>query len=292
MNYPVGNLKFSTRTSSFIEDWLETGYNNREIHHKNGWKRQTSNTSWLQFTSTYFDKVDPDPRAANYANNYDGGAVNNEYFFMSSGGSASPETNTFRTMLHLPITGSNPGYPPGVYNNWNFTLDNKILNHTWEISTSQSPQFSYHMKVFNNPNLAGSPLMEIDSIKPHARAHPLDVSQLPDGAYYVQFFITDIFDNVTPSEVKSFTLGELVSTSTTHNEKLSLFPNPFSNALTVKTNQLEGAQLVTIKDIERRVVLQQTINNTTTLTPEVTKGIYFVTIKGNKTEKTFKVIKR
>lgn len=294
MNYPVGDLKFSTRTSSFIEDWLETGYNNREIHHKNGWKRKTVDQSWLPFTSTYFDKVDPDPRTANYSQNYDGGAVNNEYFFMSSGGNISPVTNTFRSMLYLPIAGLNPGYPTGVHNSWTFDNDNNEVNFNWEINTTQSPQFSYHMKVYNSEDFDAAPIMEIDSIKPHARTHKMDISNLAYGKYYIKFFITDIFDNVSTSEIKPFTKGELVSTQSKTENTITISPNPFNHAITIKTEQEIQNGMAILKDINGRVILEQNITNTNIInfSPNINTGIYFITIKSELMEKTYKVIKK
>ena len=202
MNYPVSNLKFNTKTSSFIEDWLGNGYEARTIHHQNGWKRKTADDSWIPFGETYFDRVFPDPPAENYIENYDGGVIDDAYFFMTSGGITNPVTNEDDVTLYLTYNTSNPDFDSGNFNNLSAVVDNDILLIDWDVVASKAPQFSYHLYIYDNAALSGDPLISKDSIKPHLTSDSIDISALPDNQeYFVQFYITDIFDITSDAEV-------------------------------------------------------------------------------------------
>ena len=204
MNYPVTDLKFNTKTSSFIEDWLGNGSSARTVQHKNGWKRKTSDASWLPFEESYFDRVFPDAGTVNYIENYDGGAIDDEYYFMTSGGTTTPETNEDDVTLNLTYNTTSPGFETGEFNNLTLVVDNNNLLVNWDVIDSKSPQFSYHLKIYDNVELSGSSIISIDKIKPHLRNDIIDISNLSDNSeYFVQFYITDIFDNVSVNEVKS-----------------------------------------------------------------------------------------
>ncbi len=196
MKYPVPNLKFSTRTSSFIEDWLGNGDKSRTIHHKNGWKRTTNNYQWFAFESSHFDRVFPDAGTINYIENYDGGVKNDEYYFMSSGGSTNPSTNEADVLLDLNNNLQNPSFLVGEYKNLIFEHPGDEFYFEWEIEVKKSPQFSFHVKVYDNVDLLGTPVISIDRIEPQVRSLAVDVSMLPDdNEYYIQFYTKDIFDN-------------------------------------------------------------------------------------------------
>ncbi len=205
MNYPVPYLKFNTKTRSFIEDWWGNGYEARTIHHQNGWKRKTADHSWTSFGETYFDRVFPDPAAENYIENYDGGVIDDAYFFMTSGGDTSPVINEDDVMLYLTYNSSNPDFEPGFFNNLSAVVDNSNVLIDWDIVSSKAPQFSYHLKIYDNAALIGDPLISKDSIKPHLRSDSIDISALPGNQeYFVQFYITDIFDDTSGAEVVPF----------------------------------------------------------------------------------------
>ena len=196
MNYPVPNLKFNTKTSSFIEDWLGNGSEARTVHHNNGWKRKTSDNSWNSFEKSYFDRVFPDAGTINYIENYDGGVIEDEYYFMTSGGTTTPITNEDDVTVFLTNNASDPGFEKGGIFNLVFDRINDNLNISWEIADSTLPQFSYHFKIFDNHELKGNPVLSVDSTTPHTRNFDLDISSLTnEGEYYTLFHIVDIFDN-------------------------------------------------------------------------------------------------
>ena len=210
MKYPVPNLEFSTGTRSFIEDWLGNGSEARTIHHKNGWKRNSSNNEWFAFESSSFDRVFPDAGTVNFIEKYNGGIVNDDYYFMTSGGNTVPIDNEEGTLLFLDNSLPEPNYSAGqvIGLQVNKNLDEVALD--WDVDSSLSPQFSYHIRIYDNINLSGIPIIAVDNTTPHLRSHSIDISGIQDDKkYYVEFFIKDLFDNQSQIVVDSFIKGQL-----------------------------------------------------------------------------------
>ena len=195
MDYPVIDVKFSSISNSFLEDWLGNGSNKREFHLKNGWKRTSSDSSWMNFDKSYYERVKPDDGAANYIDNYDGGVIE-DYFFMKSGGNSTfPVTNTHGTNLTLSNNLEKPDFEEVEVLSFDKNLEDKNLILNWEVSKSKLPQFSYNIEIYDDKDL-GSPLFKINKIKPESRYEEVDISSLVDGKeYFIRFYLTDILDN-------------------------------------------------------------------------------------------------
>ncbi len=295
MNYPVPNLYFNTKTSSFIEDWLGNGHEARTVHHKHGWKRKTSDSTWLPFDESYFDRVFPDAGTVNYIENYDGGVIDDEYYFMTSGGITTPETNQDDVTLTLTYTASNPGFETGEFNNLNLLVENDNLLADWDLVDSKSPQFSYHIKIYNNAELSGSPIISIESIKPHIRNDVIDISNLSDNIeYFVQFNITDIFDNVSVAQVGSFIKTNLSTAEYDFIKNAIVFPNPVTDELNVYLNQNLEDIKVQLSSMDGKIIYEEAHKHTDVinLLVDLASGMYFLKIKDNTTEKTFKILKK
>lgn len=237
MDYPVPNVRYNSKTGSFIEDWLGNGSEVRETHHQQGWKRKTSDLSWNAFTSSYFDRVSPDPGAVNYIENYDGG-VSTEYYFMKSGGSTSPVSNTSGTTLFLSNSNSDHGFPLGEIAVMNKTVSLNLLTLNWDINVSKSPQFSYHIEIYDNPSFAGSPVIQMNQITPHARTSDMDISSLVVGnQYYIQFYIIDIFDNQSALVTDDFVNQTIGINDMDNQPPFNYYPNPFQNKIHLNFNE-------------------------------------------------------
>ena len=204
MDFPVPGVRFQTRTGSFIEDWLGNGWFTREIHHRDGWKRKTSNLSWTPLSGANFERVFPDPGCANYIDNYDGGVTPGSHYFMKSGGTISPVTNTSGATLALPTGLTNPGFPTGNAQNLVFVDTGDSLHLSWEVDDHKSPQFSWRIQVFDNPDFAGTPLVLQRDTLPHGRQTSVDLSSIGNKNCYFQFYITDIFDQDSEMMTGSF----------------------------------------------------------------------------------------
>ena len=295
MNYPVPNLNFKTKTSSFIEDWLGNGFRARTIHHKNGWKRKTSDASWLPFQENYFDRVFPDAGTVNYIENYDGGVINNEYYFMTSGGTTTPQTNEEHTTLTLSFNTTNPGFEIGEVNYLTLNMNENNLFVNWDIVGSKLPQFSYHMKIYDNIQLLGSPIITVDNTKPHLRNDTIDIRVLQDNhEYFVQFHITDIFDNVSDTQVESFIKNSTNDDEYDFIKNAVIFPNPFTDEINVYLEQNLEYVKVQLFSMDGKIIYEETHMHTDTinLSVNLASGMYLLKIKDNATEKTFKILRK
>lgn len=297
MDYPVSNIRFNSPTGSFIEDWLGNGWNTREVHHQDGWKRKTSDLSWNAFTSSLFERVSPDAGANNYINNYDGG-TNSNYYFMQSGGTITPTTNTSGTMLSLANNNSDPGYDVVEVSSLNKTVSTDNLLLDWILDSSKSPQFSYKIDIYDNPTFSGNPIIEVNENIPHQRNFNIDISNLIDGnEYYIKFSVNDIFDNqsteVTDNFIAESTLGldDINSLNT-----FSYYPNPFEDKLTLKFNNQMESIITSLVDIVGKIILTDYHYNSSEIELNIPlnigEGVYFLTIMdGEKNQNTIKLVK-
>ncbi|GGE22840.1 hypothetical protein GCM10010831_24680 [Psychroflexus salis] len=299
MDYPVNDIRFNSSTGSFIEDWLGNGSNMREVHHQNAWKRKTSDLSWSALTSSLFERVSPDAGANNYIDNYNGG-TNNDYYFMQSGGTATPSNSTSGTMLSLINFNSEPGYDVAVITNINKTVSMNNLLLNWTLDSSKSPQFSYEINVYDNPNFSGVPLIEIDEIIPHQREVNIDISSLfNDEQYYIEFNVIDIFDNKSATLTENFVAqsSNLGLNDVNVLETYDYYPNPFENKIHLDfKKQIEFIE-IRLTDITGKTILKNSYNTISELeinTPTyMSKGIYFITLTDKKQNiNTIKLIKK
>lgn len=211
MDFPVQGVRFNSGgTGSFLENWYGQlanydGKYVRTMELKNGFKRNSAG-QWIDFDQAYFSRVSPDAGANNYINNYDGGTTTDGYF-MRHGGTTSPVTTTSGNYVNKSF-GSNPNTTTGTVTlfNQSFSQSTFDLDMDWTISKSTSPQYSYHLEVATDAGFSNKVYTNSD-IKPHLRAWKVGLSSLNDGAYYVRFWITDIFDNVSSYETFQINKG-------------------------------------------------------------------------------------
>ena len=295
MKYPVPGLKFNTGTSSFIEDWLGNGEEARTVHHQNGWKRRTADHSWIPFDEAYFDRVYPDAGTVNYIENYDGGVVNNEYYFMASGGTTMPVTNEDDVLLSLPTSATEPGFPAGEFSNLLLEEENDSLLTSWDVVESKSPQYACHLRIFDNAQLSGIPLISVDHVKPHFRNETLNINGLVNNQeYYIQFYITDIFDRESASVIVPFVKGATVSVDPQLlGGSISLFPNPVDDTLNLLFSQEITDAAIRIFDMQGRLISQTTVRNTSlaAIPVDAPGGLYLLTVNDGATQRALKFFK-
>lgn len=231
MDYPVRNTRFTSSTGAFIEDWLGNGWLKREIHQRNGWKRSSIDLSWLPFNTAIFQRVQPDNGAVNYINNYDGGVQNN-YFFMKSGGTTAPVTNTSNSRISIQAD-NNHGFPIGQVLSSRAHTSKEEIEITWVVDSSKSPQFSFNLELFDNANLAGQAIYSHQDSLPHFRRLIIPSDFLDSHqTYYYTLSIRDIFDNISELVVDSFYLDKTVSQNASlENDLFECYPNPFHQSL-------------------------------------------------------------
>ncbi|MEZ6096933.1 MAG: DUF3472 domain-containing protein [Pirellulaceae bacterium] len=92
MDVAVAKVNFEGSTDAFIEDWIDSGANERTIHLGSGWKRKLDG-SWFPFGSGNYSVNAWDlvrgKRSFDRRERWNGGVVNDSsesYYFMTSGG--------------------------------------------------------------------------------------------------------------------------------------------------------------------------------------------------------------
>lgn len=296
MDYPMPNVRFNSRTGSFIEDWLGNGANARAVKHKYGWKRNSS-LSWIPFSQAKFNRSIPDDGAANYIDNYDGG-TGTDYYFMKAGGTTTPITNTSGATLNLNSNTASPDlyFPKGEVSDLSLVNLGNDLNFIWSINISKMPQFSYHIEVYNNPQFTGAPLIQKSENIPHKRNYTLDVSSLPDNSnYYIKFYITDIFGNQSSIISQNFTKEILnVSDINQNNTEVKYFPNPTDRYVNIEFGKFQRDIGLEILDISGKLLKKEAYQNISKITVDLAKfkpGFYLLKTKGQ-SDQVFKVIKK
>lgn len=273
MNYPVKNLKFTSRTSAFIEDWMGNGSSVREIHRKEGWRRKL-NSQWFALNQATIARISPDDGCANFIENYDGGVINNEYFFIKSGGSNThPVTNISGTTINVSNNNTSPNFKSGEITNLTFKRNIDSLEINWAVNNSKSPQFSYTVELYNNSSFNGTPITSYSEIKPQARQAKIKISNLLSGTFYLKMFINDIFD--TRSNVLTNVITEI--TKINSNSDITITPNPAFSSLFI--NGINEIAKISIYDINGNLVYSKVSDNKHLDVNGYQSGIYIVKIE-------------
>lgn len=286
MNYPVKNLKFISRSSAFIEDWMGNGTSVREIHRKNGWKRKL-NSQWFAFNQATISRVSPDAGCANYIENYDGGVIANEYFFIKSGGSNThPLTNVSGTTINISNNNTSPNFKSCEISNLVLKKDIDSLEINWIVNNSKSPQYSYTIDLYNNSSFSGTPITSYSEIKPHARQAKIKISNLLSGTFYLKMYIYDIFDRRSNELTNVITdISDINS-----NVDITITPNPAINSLFI--NGLNEIAKISIYDLNGNLLYSKVSNNYQLDIKDYQSGVYIVKIETANEIVTRKFIKQ
>ncbi len=234
MDFPVADIRFSSSTGSFIEDWYGNGQERRQVYEKEAWKRSISNGAWQALTHATFTRVSPDDGAANYIDHYDGG-VKDGHFFMVSGDDATPVTNTSGATLTLSNPAQSPPFAPGRLDTLTTEADGDTLRLTWQTDSAGSPFFAWSLKVYDKEDLSGTPLLTAGDTLPHARSAAIFLGTLPDDtAYYYRFYLHDIFDHTPDLRTGSFHYSAPAGHHIPGVRDLLVWPNPAETHLCIR----------------------------------------------------------
>ncbi len=207
MDVAAPNVPFTGQSVAFIEDWLATGANRREGDFRGGWKRETDG-QWFPFGQAQYAINSGDAqsggRSYNYRNNYNGGVASDasgQYYYLVAGGTTTPTTSVPRT-FSIPRPETQPSFATISLDYLTAILANNDLAVDWDALVSTAPQFSYAIKVYDNPGGTGTALLTAQGISPDIHRWDLDASSLnASHEYYVQLSLTDIFDRTTKVSV-------------------------------------------------------------------------------------------
>lgn len=286
MNYPVKNLKFTSRTSAFIEDWMGNGSSVREIDRKDGWKRKI-NAQWFAFNQATIARLSPDAGCADFIDNYDGGVIGDEYFFIKSGGSNThPVTNVSGTTINISNNQTSPNFKSCEISNLTFKRDKDSLEVNWTVNTSKSPQYAYTIELYTNSSLSGTPFASYTEIKPHARQAKIKINHLLLETVYLKMYIYDIFD------IRSNEISNVITHISDSNRDVDIIlaPNPVINSLFICG--LNEISKISICDLKGNVLYNEVSINPRLDLNEYQSGVYIVKIETANEIVTRKIIKQ
>jgi hypothetical protein len=293
-DYPTPNLTFGGYNTAFIEDWLGDLQYGRAMNLKEGWNRDATKKTWKAWTKGSFDHNNPDP----YKKAYDWG-IDGDHFFMNTGGSYKPSST--QTGFTLPSSsGSAPVLTVGQLKSTTIKYADatKQLNISWITDNTKSPQYSYTVEVFDNPNFIGTPVLTKKDITPHLRALTLSTAKLANGKYYARTSITDIFDQKSNEITDPFTVGPATGITTVWvQDMVTLYPNPFHYILNVLFKASNKDEItLSLYDVTGRTILYEdkvTADDHQLDLENIVNGVYFVEVwnKSKNTVQRIKVVK-
>jgi hypothetical protein len=115
------------------------------------------------------------------------------------------------------------------------------------------------------------------------------------GAYYVRVYGYNNANNAT----NCYTLRVATGTASKGgdlivNNKISAFPNPVNDNVTIRIDDLQGKASIRLFNSDGKLVLQQTTNTNATAIDmsRMAAGIYLVKVLNGETESTMKIIKQ
>ncbi|MGJ5814864.1 DUF3472 domain-containing protein [Paludibaculum fermentans] len=190
--YPAPNILLSGGIGSFIEYFgPQDGANaneKRRAEYNAIWLRSSSH-NWAALRHALFQVG-----SGNGQDAYDAG-VRDGAFYMQGGGDTTPSLHP-GTILSLPVVGTGPMQSVGqtTIASASYDVTTNQLNVSWVADPRLSPQFSYKVDVFDNPDWEGIPEFTQSDIAPHIRAIVVPAAMPPDKVHYIRVITADIFD--------------------------------------------------------------------------------------------------
>jgi hypothetical protein len=192
--FPIPGTRFDAgggAIGSFLENFsTDDAQDVRRDNLNDGWGRSAS-SGWIPFSSAVFNYG---TTTGPYANAYDAGVQNGAYY-LQSGGDTTPTLSPGAT-LTLPFTVTAPSFPVGLIDSVtaSYNLTANQITVSWVVDETASPQFTYEVDIFNNPEFTGSPIVSYSDTAPDVRSIVLTPPALGTTLYYARVSITDIFD--------------------------------------------------------------------------------------------------
>jgi hypothetical protein len=214
MDVAVPKARFRGSNDAFIEDWVNSGKNQRTTHLRGCWKRKADGT-WIAATEGRYSvnswDLKPKKRSFNFKEAWDGGIAKDktgEFYYMISGGAETKPKNKNPSKHQIKRTETKPGYSKIKISKLSATSSEKSLSVAWENDKATLPQFAYELQVFSDRAGKGKALVSKSVSLAHGRTETLDVSSLSlsQKTYYLHLRCTDILDGV--SEPKVIAVGK------------------------------------------------------------------------------------
>lgn len=205
MDVAAKDAYFQGGNDSFIEDWLETGKNMREIHLRKGWKRNLEG-EWLAFEKGRYSVNSWDlkegKRSYNFRENWDGGVEKDEtgpYFYMTSGGKKTKPSTENPSDHVIKREEKKPNFVPTKILSATLKAADSEMVLDWQLDPKSAPQLSYAITVRIGDEVN---VLVSEQTEPHVRRHQfvLPENMVGKDAKY-SLHIRDVFDGVSVFEL-------------------------------------------------------------------------------------------
>lgn len=201
MEVAVPSARFQGATDAFIEDWLNTGRNFREIQLKNGWKRKDEG-QWHPFQSARYSvnawDLKPRKRSYNYRENWNAGTRDDKqgpYYFMQSGGKSTRPQVTNPSTLKIERKAKRPDFPMIRIRELKAKLlDDKSIQLKWQVDERNLPQFGWEIELDSGARKQ-KPIFFRGS-DPKARSATIQIPvELKSSSLVLKLTLIDLLDN-------------------------------------------------------------------------------------------------
>lgn len=209
MDVSAPNGSFSGRTDAFIEDWVDSGSNQRTINLRGGWKRKLDG-SWYPFKECEYSVNKRDlvegKRSYNFRENWNGGTskdATGPFYYMVTGGNETRSEVQNPSKHAIEFIDKNLGYPTIKITKLSAENTDGSILIRWETDNATLPQFAYKIQLFDNRTGKGNALVSMTERKADSQAVTLDASSinLSGKTYYLHLQCIDILDGVSKTKI-------------------------------------------------------------------------------------------
>ena len=208
MDVAAKGARFRGGTDAFIEDWLNTGKNQRTTHLRNGWKRKMDQ-SWFPFQSARYSvnswDLENGKRSYHFRTHWNGGTKktadtqNNGYFFMTSGGKKTSPSTTNPSIHKIKRTQKQPSLGRPIIDSFSARKkSNGALDLNWHLNPMSTPPFSYQVTIRTSPKGKAKPII-VRKTEPHESRMTVQFSKADLEPILVELLCFDLFGNPSKS---------------------------------------------------------------------------------------------
>lgn len=213
MDVAVEGGLFRGGTDAFIEDWSDSGCEQRIINIRNPWKRDLKG-KWKGAEAAQYSVNEWDltlgKRSYDYCSAWDAGVAvdhTGPFYYMVAGGAETVPTTSNPSVLRSKRSGcTRPPYSPLLVTSLKAeTTAAGYVQVAWENDASTLPQFGYQVDVYSGEVLVAT----VAATVPHQRSVTVSVPAM-DSPLLVRLHCTDVLDNAAPV-VEATTCGAVAT---------------------------------------------------------------------------------
>jgi hypothetical protein len=202
METPEPHFRFNSFIVSFLEDWQGTPDKKRRTDYR-GIKVRAVTGQWEAIDQANFTIYKEVTGHGPFERAVDAGIADGAWFLQSGGDTKPSLAIPTALVLRHPAeafvststqSGAAPKAAPLTIAQAIAVLKDRSVSIRWSVAAGGAPQFIYSVQLFDNPQAAGSPLVEQKFVAPDAVEAKLDLPSSPAKALFVRLTLVDIFD--------------------------------------------------------------------------------------------------